>query len=255
VVQGKNRATLSILVVEHDVAVAELIRTILNQVPGWGATVVHDAAAAREVFRHVKVEALVIDVALPGITGLELMQLLQQDPLWAEPSVLLLLDAGDRAGIAGAVRDSPVTRILPKPFDVDDLVREVRAAVDAPHPHAPVSGAGVQVLGALTIDRSCCSVAVGGVLVNLTPTEYRLLCELADHPGRVVPSEELAERVWGYHDLGIRRSLGVHLRRLRAKLTAGPVRAPVPVAVRGLGYRLSSRARDGRAVTGDVAAH
>jgi PleD family two-component response regulator len=54
--------TLSILVVEDEVAVAELIRTILNQEPGWGATVVHDAAAAREVFRHVRIEVLVVDV-------------------------------------------------------------------------------------------------------------------------------------------------------------------------------------------------
>jgi DNA-binding response OmpR family regulator len=60
----------------------------------------------------------------------------------------------------------------------------------------------------------------------------------------VVPSEELADRVWGYHDDGIRRSLGVHLRRLRAKLAAGPVRAPTPAAVRGLGYRLSLDPRD-----------
>jgi DNA-binding response OmpR family regulator len=87
-------------------------------------------------------------------------------------------------------------------------------------------------------------VTVGGEAIHLTPTEYRLLCELADHPDRVVPSRELAERVWGYHDAGIRRSLGVHLRRLRAKLAAGAVRAPAPAAVRGHGYRLSSKPHD-----------
>ena len=105
----------------------------------------------------------------------------------------------------------------------------------------------MQAIGALSIDRSGRAVAVGGERVHLTPTEYRLLCELADHPGRAVPSEKLAERVWGYDDPGIRRSLGVHLRRLRAKLAAGPVRAPAPAAVRGLGYRLSSETHDGLA--------
>jgi DNA-binding response OmpR family regulator len=110
VIQAKNGATLSILVVEHDVAVAELIRTILNQVPGWGATVVHDAAAAREVFRHVKVEVLVMEIALPGITGMELLQLLQQDPHWAEPPVLLLSGAADRTGIAGEEGGGLITR-------------------------------------------------------------------------------------------------------------------------------------------------
>jgi DNA-binding response OmpR family regulator len=65
--------TLSILVVEDDVAVAELIRTVLNDVTGWGATIVHNAAAAREVFRHVQIEVLVVDVNLPGISGIELL--------------------------------------------------------------------------------------------------------------------------------------------------------------------------------------
>lgn len=64
-------ATRTILVVEDDVAVAELVRMVLNRVSGWGATVVHDAAAAREVFRHVLVEVLLVDVNLPGISGLE----------------------------------------------------------------------------------------------------------------------------------------------------------------------------------------
>jgi DNA-binding response OmpR family regulator len=237
--------TLSILIVEHDVAVAELIRTILNQVPGWGATVVRNAAAAREVFRHVEVEVLVVDVDLPGITGPELLDLLRADPHWAAPPVLLLSGADNGPGDAEAVEDGSGAKLLRKPFDVDSLVGAVRAAVEARDPNATVSGHRVQVIDTLCIDRSLCAVSVGGVRVHLTPTEYRLLCELADHPGRVVPSEELAERVWGYDDPGIRLSLGVHLRRLRAKLAASPVRAPTPAAVRGLGYRLSSEAYDG----------
>src|SRR5688500_17712721 len=85
-----NARTLSILVVEDDIAVAELIRTLLNDVPGWGATVVHDAAAARKVFDVVKIEALVIDVNLPGISGIELIELLRSDPTWQEPTILLM---------------------------------------------------------------------------------------------------------------------------------------------------------------------
>src|SRR3954449_13372294 len=82
--------TLSILVVEDDEAVAELIRTVLNDVPGWGATVVHDASAARAVFQHVRIEVLVVDVNLPGISGLELLTLLRTDAHWNEPPVILM---------------------------------------------------------------------------------------------------------------------------------------------------------------------
>jgi DNA-binding response OmpR family regulator len=121
--------TLSILVVEDDVAVAELIRTVLNDVTGWGATIVHNASAAREVFRHVRIEVMVVDVNLPGISGLELLELLRRDPHWDEPPVLLMSGRPEQAGIAAAMRDGLVTAFLAKPFDVEDLVAEVHKAV------------------------------------------------------------------------------------------------------------------------------
>jgi CheY-like chemotaxis protein len=135
--------TLSILVVEDEVAVAELIRTVLNQIPGWGATVVHDAAAAREVFRHVRIEVLVVDVNLPGISGLELLDMLRQDPHWDEPPVLLLSAQPDQVGIGAAVRGGLVTKFLSKPFDVDQLVQDVHEAVVAhPSEHRHSGGNG-----------------------------------------------------------------------------------------------------------------
>jgi DNA-binding response OmpR family regulator len=71
--------TITILVVEDDAAVAELLREVLNDVPGWGATVVHDAAAARAVFPYVQIDVIVLDLNLPGISGLELLELLRRD--------------------------------------------------------------------------------------------------------------------------------------------------------------------------------
>jgi DNA-binding response OmpR family regulator len=120
--------TLSILVVEDDRAVAESFRTILNDVPGWGATIVHDASAARAVFRHVQIELLVVDVNLPGISGLELLTLLRREPRWNEPPIVLLSADAAQAGITAAVQDGLVTTFLQKPFDVDRLVHEIRVA-------------------------------------------------------------------------------------------------------------------------------
>ena len=122
--------TLSILVVEDDDAVAELLRTLLNQVPGWGTTVVHDAAAGREVFRHVRIEVLVLDVNLPGISGLELLDVLRRDPTWDEPPVILMSADPDQPALRAALRGG-VVRFIPKPFDVDRLVEEIDAAVTA----------------------------------------------------------------------------------------------------------------------------
>jgi DNA-binding response OmpR family regulator len=122
-------STLSILVVEDDAATAELVRTILNDVSGWGATVVHDAAAAREVFKHVTIEILVLDVNLPGITGLELLELLRRDPAWREPPIILMSANIDQPDIRAALQHDGALRFLRKPFDVDELVAAVRRSV------------------------------------------------------------------------------------------------------------------------------
>jgi len=126
--------TLTALVVEDDPAVAELLRTMLNDVPGWGATVVHDAAAAREVARHVQVDVLVLDLHLPGISGLELISLWRASvapPL--PPVILTTVDPGHEDVRAAAVRGD-ITAVVAKPFDVDDLVAAVRRVVDGAGP-------------------------------------------------------------------------------------------------------------------------
>jgi DNA-binding response OmpR family regulator len=120
--------TLTILVVEDDEAVAELLRTLLNEVPGWGATVVHDAAAARAVFQYVEVEMLVLDINLPGISGLELLELLRRDAAWREPPVILISAAPSSPEVKETVASGRALRFIPKPFDVDELIRAVAVA-------------------------------------------------------------------------------------------------------------------------------
>ena len=132
-------STLSILVVEDDEAAADLIREVLNDVVGWGATVVHDAAAARAIFQHVKIEVLVLDVNLPGISGIELLGLLRHDPHWNEPPIILMSANPGQPAVADAVRKGAVTSFIRKPFDVDHLVEEIKSAVVA---HEEASGGG-----------------------------------------------------------------------------------------------------------------
>src|SRR5215210_5209311 len=117
--------------VEDDIAVAELLRELLNDIPGWGATVVHDAAAARAVFQHVRIEVLVLDVNLPGISGIELLELLRGDPHWNEPPIILMSANPGQPAVADALRKGAVTTFVKKPFDVDQLVEEIRASVAA----------------------------------------------------------------------------------------------------------------------------
>src|SRR6185436_703073 len=113
--EESSEHTLSILVVEDDEALAELIRTVLNDEVGWGATVVHSADAARHVFRHVRTEVLVIDMNLPGTSGLDLLILLRQDPRWHEPPIILMSANAGQPGIREVLRNGQVIAFLRKP--------------------------------------------------------------------------------------------------------------------------------------------
>jgi CheY-like chemotaxis protein len=125
-----HQVTRSILVVEDDPAVGELLRTLLSDVAGWGATVVHDAAQAREVIRQVKIDALVLDVNLPGLSGFELLALLCDDPEWHEPPVILV-SAAEQPGIREALQRGDAVRFIKKPFDVDEVIEALRSALPA----------------------------------------------------------------------------------------------------------------------------
>jgi DNA-binding response OmpR family regulator len=77
-----------------------------------------------------------------------------------------------------------------------------------------------------------------GVELNLTKTEYRLVCEFADHANMVLSRDQLLERVWGYEYLGDSRLVDAHVRRLRVKIEAQPDEPKLIVTARGIGYRL-----------------
>jgi CheY-like chemotaxis protein len=92
---------------------------------------VRDAAAARAVARHVRVECLVLDLHLPGPSGLELLGLLDGDPAWTHPPVVLTTSDPDAAGVRAALEAGTVAALVPKPFDVDVLTAAVSRVVEA----------------------------------------------------------------------------------------------------------------------------
>jgi two-component system phosphate regulon response regulator PhoB len=123
--------TLSILIVDDDEAVAELLRTLCSDVPGWGATVVHHAAAAQAVFDQVRIDVLVLDLNLPGISGLTLLELLKQRPDWHHPPVIIVSSACDQPEFETAIRRAEVTAVVRKPFDVDNVLAAIESATTA----------------------------------------------------------------------------------------------------------------------------
>ena len=125
-----ERSTLSILVVEDDPGVADLLHNLLNDVDGWGATAVHDAAAARSTFQQVQIDVLVLDVELPGVSGIELLALLRQEDGWHDQPVVIVSAKAQQPEVRAAIRQGLITEALMKPFDIDRLVSIIRSATE-----------------------------------------------------------------------------------------------------------------------------
>ena len=124
-----------------------------------------------------------------------------------------------------------------KPFEAKVLVARIRASLRRARGALASSGRDRSSVAAW---RSCptrASDAVDGEATHLTRTEFRLLCELAAVPGRVLSREQLLESVWGYDYLGDTKLVDVHIHRLRAKIEADPAEPVHVVTVRGLGYK------------------
>ena len=121
----RDAGTLTVLVVEDDAATAELLRVVLNDVPGLGAVVVHDPAAAREVGRHVRLDAVVLNLHLPGISGPELLAQWRAAPDRPSPPAVLLTADPAHPEARAAVEAGRVAALVRKPFDLDDLVATV----------------------------------------------------------------------------------------------------------------------------------
>jgi DNA-binding response OmpR family regulator len=226
-----------LLLVEDDPMLAEMLR---DRLTSRGHTVWHAAsgAEAEAIGEQIEPNLVIIDIALPDTNGLVLCANLRER--WQVP--IIVCTASERPEDALLAFKLGADDFVRKPFSTDELEARIEAALRRPTlaPHAaPAAVDGTtEVVGPLAIDRARCVVTLGGEPIHLTPTEFRLLCALADPPNHVHMAENLAHSVWGAHDAGIGQSLQVHIRRMRAKLKAGPVPPPSIVAVRGFGYRL-----------------
>jgi DNA-binding response OmpR family regulator len=126
---SSEQSTVSILAVENDPGVADLLQSLLNDVDGWGATVAPDAAAALSVFQQVQIDVLILDLDLPGISGLELLDLLRKEAGWHDQPVIIVSAKARQPAVREAIKAGLVTEALMKPFDIDRLVAVIKDAV------------------------------------------------------------------------------------------------------------------------------
>ncbi|HEX9121940.1 MAG TPA: response regulator transcription factor [Actinomycetota bacterium] len=219
-----------VLLVEDDASIREATALGLANA-GFRVTTAGDGREALERFGRDRFDLLVLDIMLPEIDGFEVCRRVRRDS--GVPIVMLTARTDPTDVVAGLElgADDYVT----KPFDLPVLVARARAALR----RTTTLGSEVPLrVGELEVDERAYVARRGGRDLGLTATEFRLLAELARHPGQVFTRELLLESVWGYDYLGDSRLVDVAVQRLRAKVEDDPARPGLISTVRGVGYRL-----------------
>jgi two-component system response regulator MtrA len=218
-----------VLLVEDDPSIRELAQLGLTAA-GFRVTTCADGREALERLRRDPFDLAVLDVMLPTLDGFEITREVRKDS--RIPIVMLTARADATDVIVGLElgADDYVT----KPFDMPILVARCRAVLRRANaePAEPVLR-----IGDLEIDPAAFQVRRNGDDLGLTATEFRLLLELARHPGQVMTRDVLLQRVWDHEFLGDSRLVDVAVQRLRGKIEADPSRPSLIATVRGVGYR------------------
>jgi DNA-binding response OmpR family regulator len=217
-----------ILLVEDDATIRQMTQLSLER-DGFTVATAHDGTSGLAAFRADAPDLVVLDVMLPGVDGVSVCRSIREHSV--VPVVMLTARTDPVDVVLGleAGADDYVT----KPFEPAILAARLRAVLRrvARHDASPLLR-----IGELEVDRDGMEVRVAGEPIALTPTEYRLLLELAENRGVVLSRERLLEDVWGYVWSGDTRLVDMHVRRLRAKIGPDAIET-----VRGAGYKLVRR--------------
>lgn len=222
-----------ILAVEDDERIRSAVKLALED-EGWTVDEAESGEDAIEKFNRCKPDVVLIDIMLPGIDGFELCRTLRRT---SDVPVVMVTARNDTHDVVAGL-EAGADDYLTKPFAPKELSARIRALLRRIRPSAP--GHARLVFGDLELIPDEGKVLRSGEEVHLTKTEFRLLCELAESPGKVLSREALLDKVWGYDYFGDGRLVDVHIRRLRTKIEADPANPRHVVTVRGLGYRLQT---------------
>jgi two-component system response regulator MprA len=218
-----------ILVVDDEPAVRTSLDRALR-LAGYDVALAEDGEAALDALAAARQDAVVLDVAMPGVDGLEVCRRMRAG---GDRTAVLMLTARDAVDDRVAGLDAGADDYLVKPFALRELKARLRALLRRTEP----GEAGVLALADLVMDVPAHTVRRGERPIELTRTEFALLRLLLEHPGQVLTRSTIFERVWGYDFGATSNTLGVYVGYLRRKLEAGG-EPRLLHTVRGLGYVL-----------------
>jgi two-component system response regulator RegX3 len=220
-----------VLVVDDEPALRDAVSYSLRS-EGYQVTTLADAEAALEHLSVDPPDVIVLDVMLPGVSGVELCRRIR--------------DAGDIPIVMLTARDAEVDRVMgleagaddyvTKPFSMAELISRVRAILR--RRDLDRRGLGAITAGSLTLDPQRHRVVLEGRPVDVTPSEFTVLSLLASIPDRVFSRREIMQRLWDSEYVGDQRACDVHISNLRRKIERDPQHPERLLTVRGTGYKL-----------------
>jgi DNA-binding response OmpR family regulator len=224
-----------ILIVEDERAVARGLEYGLNR-EGYAVLLAETGRRALELTRSDDPHLILLDIRLPDISGFDVCRQLRAE---GRRLPILMLTARDEEVDKVLGLELGADDYVVKPYSLRELLSRVRSLLRRAYGDLAMGpGAGRVVFGEIQVDRERLQVHRKGRQVELTPTEFRLLAYLVDHPGRPISREALIEAVWGYDSsVGSGRTVDVHIRHLRKKLEDDPASPRWIVTVRGIGYK------------------
>ncbi|MFI1915246.1 response regulator transcription factor [Nocardia sp. NPDC020380] len=252
--------TANLMIVEDDDRVRAALRLAMED-EGYDVAEAEEAEVALEQLReHGAPDVVIIDLMLGDMDGFTCIREIRKD----HDVPIIVVSARDDTHDVVAALEAGADDFITKPFEVKEITARMRAVRRRMHAGAAGQADSLRAFNRAderaaddTEDREITTMVLddhgdaslilspdsgtvrrGDDEIHLTLTEYRLLCELAESPGRVLSRAGLLERVWDRGFFGDERIVDVHIRRLRTKIERDPSDPHLVVTVRGLGYRL-----------------
>ncbi|MEX3018706.1 response regulator [Kluyvera sp. STS39-E] len=227
-----------ILLVEDDQDIATLLRLNLQD---EGYQIVHEADGARALvlLENTVWDAVILDLMLPGVDGLEICRRIRQMTRYL-PVIIISARTSETHRVLGL--EMGADDYLPKPFSVLELIARVKALFrrqEAMGQNIRLESGAITSHG-LDIDPLSREVRLRGEMIELTPREFDLLYWFARHPGEVFSRLALLDRVWGYQHEGYEHTVNTHINRLRIKIENDPAEPEIILTVWGKGYKFAS---------------
>jgi len=223
----------TILVVDDEEKIRDVLVSYLAK-EGYRTA---EAGTGREALQQVQQatpDVVILDLMLPDLPGEEVCAAIRR--LSSVPVLMLTAKVGEEERIRGLSLGAD--DYVGKPFSPREVVARVKALLRRSHPDELLAER-IEFPGGLVIDAASHEVAKRGVLVPLTPNEYKLLLVLARHPLRSFTREELVLKVLGYEYEGDARTIDQHVKNLRQKLEDDPKKPQYVLTVYGTGYKFA----------------